>query len=179
MKKSFVILGIGNVLQKDDGIGIYAATYLSKNYSFTPEIKIINGGVEGINLLNIFVENNDILILDTISIDDKAGSIYNIPSHKMGGFGLNSGSAHEIGVLQCLDILDLKELPRPTSNIIAIIPKEITFEFNLSDTLKDAFDDYIKVILSDLTKRGIEYKRVDNISLESIIGSFRDPSSLK
>jgi hydrogenase maturation protease len=176
--KKIVILGIGNVLQKDDGIGVYAAEYLLKNYTFSPDIKIINGGVEGINLLDIFVENDDIIILDTISINDKPATIYNIPAKELGGYGLNSGSAHEIGVLQCLDMLDLQELPRPKSNIIAIIPNEITFEFNLSDTLKDEFENYIKVILSDIKKRNIDYKKTTNISLDEIINSFKDPSGV-
>ncbi len=48
-----ILLGIGNVLQKDDGIGIYAAEYLLHNYSFSPNLSIINGGVEGIKLLDL------------------------------------------------------------------------------------------------------------------------------
>jgi len=49
-----VILGTGNVLQKDDGLGVYAATYLKNNYTFSPAVEIINGGVEGINLFSVF-----------------------------------------------------------------------------------------------------------------------------
>jgi len=128
--------------------------------------------------LDIFVENDDIIILDTISIKDKPASIYNIPTEELGGYGLNSGSAHEIGVLQCLDMLDLQEKPRPKSNIIAIIPQEITFEFNLSEILKERFEDYIKVILADLSKRGVESKKIQHISLESIISKFKDPSGV-
>jgi hydrogenase maturation protease len=159
-REKITILGIGNVLQKDDGIGVYATEYLLLNYTFKPHINIINGGVEGINLLDIFIENDDIIILDTISLDDKPASIYNIPASELGGYGLNSGSAHEIGVLQCLDMLDLQEKPRPKSNIVAIIPQEISFEFNLSQTLKDSFEDYINVILSDLSKRDIKYRKI-------------------
>lgn len=177
-REKITILGIGNVLQKDDGIGVYATEYLLFNYTFKPHINIINGGVEGINLLDIFIENDDIIILDTISLDDKPASIYNIPASELGGYGLNSGSAHEIGVLQCLDMLDLQEKPRPKSNIVAIIPQEISFEFNLSQTLKDSFEDYINVILSDLSKRDIKYRKINNISLETIINKFKDPSGV-
>ncbi|HHD83588.1 MAG TPA: hydrogenase expression/formation protein, partial [Campylobacteraceae bacterium] len=56
IERGFVLLGIGNVLQKDDGIGVYAAEYLLRNYTFSPEISIINGGVEGIKLLDIFID---------------------------------------------------------------------------------------------------------------------------
>jgi len=75
-------------------------------------------------------------------------------------------------------MLDLQDKPRPTSNIIAIIPEEITFEFNLSEVLKESFENYIKVILADIKKRGVVYKKVDDISLESIIHSFKDPSGV-
>lgn len=178
--KSLVLLGIGNVLQKDDGIGVYAAAYLSHNYTFSPAVQTINGGVEGINLLNIFIENEEVIILDTISLEDIPGSIYNIPSEELGGYGLNSGSAHEIGVLQCLDMIDLQGLPRPKSNIIAIVPEEITFDFALSPTLFKTFDDYIRVILANLHAKGITVtKKNQSISLEKIIDKFKDPSSFK
>ena len=177
--KKTTLLGVGNVLQKDDGIGVYAAEYLLHNYTFSPSIDIINGGVEGIKLLDIFMENQEVIILDTIMIENKPASIYNIPAHKLGGYGLNSGSAHEIGVIQCLDMLDMQDIPRPKSNVIGIIPEEITFEFALTQTLTNAFEGYINVILSDLKSKGFGATKRDNISLESIINRFKDPSTFR
>ncbi len=172
-----ILLGIGNVLQKDDGVGVYTAEYILHNYTFSPKLTIINGGVEGIKLLDLFMENEEIIILDTILIKDTPASIYNIPAEKLGGYGLNSGSAHEIGVIQCLDMLDLQGLDRPKANIIGIIPKEITFEFALSKTLIDSFENYIKVILKDLKEKAFEAKKINDISLEKIINKFKDPST--
>lgn len=175
---NIALLGIGNVLQKDDGIGVYAAQYLFTNFTFEPAINIINGGVEGINLLDIFIAYKTVIILDTIALKDSPGSIYNIPATELGGYGLNSGSAHEIGVLQCLDMLDLQDKPRPNSNIIAIVPQEITFDFALSDTLLTKFNDYIKVILADLQAKGVTAtKKSSQTALEKIILKFKDPSA--
>ncbi len=176
-KEKIILLGIGNVLQKDDGIGVYSAEYLLCNYSFTPNLNIINGGVEGIKLLDLFVENDEIIILDTIMIDDTPASIYNIPSEKLGGYGLNSGSAHEIGVIQCLDMIDLQAKPRPKANIIGIVPAEITFEFALSDILMDNFENYINVILTDLKQKGYKATQKNNIPLQKIIEKYKNPSS--
>lgn len=174
-----VLLGIGNVLQKDDGVGVYAVDYLKRNYTFSPKIELINGGVEGINLLDIFIDNECVVIVDTISIDDAPGSIYNIPTTELGGFGLNSGSAHEIGVLQCLDMLDLQCKPRPESNVIAIIPQEITFEFALSPELTEKFDLFIAAILQDLKSKGVEATPNETKTpLEKVILKFKDPSAL-
>ncbi|HHH72856.1 MAG TPA: hydrogenase maturation protease, partial [Sulfuricurvum sp.] len=107
------LLGVGNILEYDDGIAVYAAAYLEANYRFTPDVNIINGGVEGINLLDVFIEHDRILILDAIEIEDAPGSIYHIPAAELTGYGLNSGGAHEVGVLQCLDMLELMGRPQP------------------------------------------------------------------
>ncbi len=174
-----VIIGIGNVLQKDDGIGVYASSYLAQNYNFDPDVKIVNGGVEGINLFNHFLENDEIVILDSIEVEDTPASIYAIPAKELSGYGLNSGGAHEIGVIQCLDMLELQGYEIPKTMLLGIVPKHITFEINLSETLKDAFEDYIRVILQYLKSQGIETtKNSNSISLEEIISRANDPSGV-
>jgi len=169
-----VILGIGNVLQKDDGIGVYAATYLQCNYTFSPEVEIINGGVEGINLFSVIEHSDRLLILDSIELDDDPGAIYLIPSHELGGHGLNSGGAHEIGVLQVLDMLELQGKPLPEATVLGIIPHHITFEMALSDTLTDAFEGFINVALKFLKENGITVKeKKTKVSLEEIIAEVK------
>ena len=165
-----IILGIGNVLQKDDGLGIYASTYLKKNYTFSQKLEVINGGVEGINLFSIFEENDNILILDSIELEDEPASIYLIPSNELSGHGLNSGGAHEIGVLQCLDMLELQGKIQPKATILGIIPQHITFEMGLSQTITEAFEGYINIALNFLKKEGIEATvKEEIVSLEEII----------
>lgn len=173
---STVVLGVGNVLEEDDGIGIYACAYLNANYTFFPELEIINGGVEGINLLNLFLENDRIVILDTINLDDEAGSIYNIPSYELSGYGLNSGGAHEVGVMQCLDMIELMGHPLPESNVIGIIPKSITFHMGLSDTLSQQFNTYINTVINYLKTIEIHAMPKETIkSLSDIIDAFKYP----
>ena len=168
------VLGIGNVLQKDDGFGVYASTYLKENYTFNPEITIVNGGVEGINLFSIFEQSRDILILDTIQIEDTPATIYAIPAKELSGHGLNSGGAHEIGVLQCLDMLELQGKELPEATVLGIVPEHITFDIDLSDGLKEAFDGYVKVVLNFLKKEGISAQlREDCLSLDELIKDVR------
>ena len=174
--KDLAILGVGNILEKDDGIAIYATKYLEKNYTFEPMIEIVNGGVEGINLLNMFMEYNHIIILDAIEIDDEPGSIYHIPSHELTGYGLNSGGAHEIGILQCFDILELMGKKIPKSSVLGIIPQTIDVEIALSDLLNKKFDTYVNTLINILKKEGIEVNKNSlDISLADIIEEFKNP----
>lgn len=174
--KQLVLLSVGNILELDDGIAVYASKYLEKNYTFFPGIDIINGGIEGINLLNLFMEYQHIIILDAIEIDDKPGSIYHIPSDKLTGYGLNSGGAHEIGVLQCFDILELMGKELPKSSVLGIIPKKIDVCIGLSDLMKDKFQAYIESLLGILKEQNFQIiPKKEFISLEEIIEVFKNP----
>jgi len=176
--KNLAILGVGNILEKDDGIAIYATSYLEKNYSFSPSIDIINGGVEGINLLNLFMEYKYILILDAIEIEDEAGSIYHIPSNELTGYGLNSGGAHEIGVIQCFNILELMGKELPSSSVLGIVPQEIDVHIGLSQTMHEKFGVYIQTLLDTLKGFGIEVEpNTTEVSLEEIIEGFKNPEA--
>jgi len=174
----FALLSVGNILEFDDGIAIYASEYLEKNYTFSPDIDIINGGVEGINLLNLFMEYRYILILDAIEIEDEAGSIYHIPSSELTGYGLNSGGAHEIGVIQCFDILELMGKELPESSVLGIIPQQIDVQIGLSERLHVKFETYIQTLLKILKDFEIEViENEEKISLEEIIEGFKNPQS--
>jgi len=172
------ILGVGNILELDDGIAIYATEFLQKNYTFSPKIEIINGGVEGINLLNLFMEYEYILILDAIEIDDTPGAIYHIPASELTGYGLNSGGAHEIGVLQCFDILELMGKELPKSSVLGIIPQKIDVAIGLSNTMQEYFPRYIEQLIKIIEDLGIHVsKNQQNYKLEQVIQSFKNPES--
>lgn len=175
-KSRFTILGVGNILEMDDGIAVYATAYLEQNYHFEPAINIINGGVEGINLLNVFIENERVLILDAISIDDEPGSIYHIPSHELSGFGVNSGGAHEVGVMQCIDMLELMDKPQPKSSVLGIIPDTVKVHIGLTPRLSGLFDTYIDTVVKIVESEGIvATKKRDIITVDTIIEKFKNP----
>ena len=174
-----VIIGIGNVLQKDDGLGVYAASYLNENYTFNIDIQIINGGVEGIHLLNVLEENAHIVILDCLQLNDSPASIYAIPAKEISGYGLNNGGAHEIGILQCMDMMELQGKVLPEAIVIGMVPAEVTFAFGLSEEVLDAFEGYISVVLQYLSKQGIEHMQKDtHTPLLKIMNRAKDPSGV-
>lgn len=172
---ALAVLGIGNILEADDGMAVYACAYLEANYDFAPNIRIINGGVEGINLLNVFMEFERILILDVIGIEDAPGSIYHIPSGELTGYGINSGGAHEVGVMQCIDMCELLGHPLPESSVLGIVPERVTVHIGLSGTLRNAFGRYVGTILDILAAKGIVARPKATVrSLDHIIGGFQD-----
>ncbi|MBN2768832.1 MAG: HyaD/HybD family hydrogenase maturation endopeptidase [Campylobacterales bacterium] len=169
------ILGIGNILQFDDGIGIYATAFLKKNYDFTPSIHVKEGGVAGMALLDTLEQTHSLIILDSIQIDDAVGSIYVIPAYELRGYGINSGGAHEVGVLEALDMLELQGKKLPNATVIGIIPQEIDLQIGLSNPLQEHFNAFIKTVLENIEKLGFKIERKSTqVSLREIINSFQD-----
>ena len=168
-----IIIGVGNLLFCDDGIGVIAASFLQQNYSFSPELEILDGGTLGFNLIDYFVNYDNVFIIDTISTNDEVGSIYKIPSSELLGTNGYKNTAHEVEVLQMIEACELYE-EKSNITIFAIVPKDIqTTKIGLSEIIKEKFDMLIEELLKNIKTLGIEVVKKDEVSLEDIIKDFR------
>ncbi len=171
-KKQIAILSNGNVLHKDEGIALYASKYLESNYSFHPSVDIIHGGVEGMNLLNIFTQYEEVIVLDAIGIEDDPGSLYDFPMAQFRSFSTD-GAANETGVLECLNLLERRKEALPKVSLLAIVPASIDKEIGLTPSLFKPFEAYILMIVKTLEKRGFtSEEKTEKQTLESVIESF-------
>ena len=164
-----VLLGIGNILFCDDGIGVYVAQYLQKNYSFSPSIEIVDGGTLGINLMQYFAQYDNVLIIDTISLNDSAGSIFRLPSKELLGLSEYKNTAHEVEVIDMLQSAMLLDKQADVT-IFGIIPEDInSVKIGLSLVLEKQFFSLLDSVIEDIQKLNIEVKKTNTISLKEII----------
>jgi len=174
--KNLAILGIGNILQKDDGVGVYASCYLATNYTLLGDVETVHGGVEGMDLLPFFREYETVVLLDAIASDESAGALFRIPLEALRGSTISSATAHEVGVLECFDMLELMGEKLPNATLLAIVPQEIAFEIGVSQRVHEKFASYIDALLGLLKEHGIDAKpNATLVSLEEIIEGFRNP----
>lgn len=173
---SIAVIGVGNILFTDDGIGVYASRYLKTNYCFEPEINMIDGGTLGFNLMHYFTDYDEVIILDTLSIDEVAGSIYHLPSDVLLGLGDTRKTVHEVEVTQMIELASLMDV-RGRISVLGIIPSDIqTVAIDLSPTITNHFGIFIQTILSVLEEAGINVTKKDPIVvLDEILESYRDP----
>ena len=179
--KKIAIVGAGNVMFKDEGIGVFAAKFLEENFIFSKNVTIVDGGVLGFKLMVYYQEYERVIILDTITMhNDKPGSIYNLPATKLLGLGSYKQTAHEVEIVEMLEICSLLDNFADTS-IVGIVPQDIqSVETNLSDILKKQFDNFIKVALQELDKMGEEYSKKDKqVSLEDVIQMYANPKATR
>jgi len=168
-----IIIGIGNVLFKDEGIGVYASKYIEKNYSFEPSIEILDGGTLGFKLMSFFQEYDNVFILDTVSIEDKPGSVYCLPSDVLLGLGAYRKTAHEVEIIEMLEICSLLE-SHATVTVIGMVPQDIeSVQSALTDEVTNGFETLIEKTVEELNKIGIKAnKKQDAVTLQNIIENF-------
>lgn len=172
------VIGVGNIIFKDDGVGIYASSYIEKNYKFNKDISIVDGGTLGFKLMDYMHEYDKIIILDTISLDDTVGSVYRLPSEELLKSNPYKQTAHEVEVLQILESCQLLENSADVE-IVAIVPKDIiNVEIALSDDIKSNFELFVKTILDVLKSyEVISSKKAKRISLDDVINSYSNPKN--
>ncbi|RXJ88871.1 Ni/Fe hydrogenase [Arcobacter sp. CECT 8983] len=171
-----IVIGVGNVLFKDEGVGIYASKFLQQNYKFDDSLEIIDGGTLGFKLMTYFQEYDNVIILDTVSVEDESGSIYRLPSEVLLGMGQYRKTAHEVEIVEMLEICSVLD-KHATVTILGIIPEDIeSVEIGLTSTLEQKFDGLISQALEEIENIGVKIEKVDNKNLKTIaqelIGSY-------
>ncbi len=173
MQDKNIVIGIGNILFRDDGVGVIAVKYLEKNFSFEPELELLDGGTLGFNLAEYFLEYDNVFIIDTISIEDSVAEIYKIPSKELLGSGSYKNTAHEVEVIQMLEACELYDTKAEVT-IFGIVPQDIhSVEIGLSEPIKNRFELFIDVLISSLKSLGINSFKKENISLDNIIKELK------
>lgn len=134
--KNILILGIGNILRKDDGAGVRAARYLMES-DVPPDIEVFDGGCLGYDLLAVMANRRRIIIIDALKIDAEPGSIYRFPTEILRRYDAPSlipaFNLHTL--IAQLNIAGYC----PEIEIIGIVPKDyISFDMELSQEVGQA-----------------------------------------
>jgi hydrogenase maturation protease len=128
-KTKTLILGLGNSLLCDDGVGIYVAAEL-KNRVNRPEITVMETGVAGLSLLDLLVGYDRAIIIDAIqTVGGKAGQIYRLDP-KAFDTALHTASAHGIDFPTALEFGRKLGLHLPQQIVIFAVEASDVSTFN-------------------------------------------------
>lgn len=99
-----LILGVGNILLQDEGIGVHVVRELMK-HTYPPEVEFIDGGTAGLDLLYLIEDASHLIIIDAVNGDGAAGTIYKFAPEELDEFMPTiSNSLHDIGVMEVLNL---------------------------------------------------------------------------
>ena len=150
-KTKTLILGLGNSLLCDDGVGIYVAAEL-KNRVDRPDTTVMETGVAGLSLLDLLVGYDRAIIVDAIqTVGGKAGEIYRLEP-KAFDTALHTASAHGIDFTTALEFGKKLGLPLPQEIVIfAIEASDVsTFSEECTSEVKSAIPACVEMVLQEL-----------------------------
>ena len=168
-----LVLGIGNILFGDEGIGPHLANLIDEKYQFDSsehEVEIMDGGTLAQRLIPIITEYDRVLLLDCVKVLDGAiGDVFSFDFTDIPDYIAWNGSAHEVEMLQTLQMIEmLGDLP-PTK-IVGVIPYVIGEDstFTMTPEVLKASKVMEKVILEFIENFGVKTSIKKDVTLAEV-----------
>ncbi len=136
MNKTFVI-GLGNILLSDDGVGVHVARLLKETYRFTPRLDTVDGGTLGLDLLTLFDRGDKILFVDAVDFGREPGFLGEIEGDDIHYFLQSTFSVHDIGFSDLLFAAKwVDRQPRKVS-LFGIQPESLAMGLEMTGTIRN------------------------------------------
>ena len=158
-ENSIVVLGVGNILLTDEGLGVHVVEDLKANYNFTPQISLIDGGTMGMELLTYMRGMKKILLVDAVNGGEAPGTIYEFPHRELEQYFTDHISVHEVGMQDILRIRAIQENPLEDAIVIGVEPESLEVGFEPSEPVPHALLEVNDRVLRILRDWGVQITR--------------------
>ena len=144
----FAVLGVGNLLLRDEGIGVHVAHALQK-IDIPSGVKIIDGGTS-LDLPDYLEDVDKLIIIDVVKSGGQPGTIYRFHLQDLDMESRGMISLHECGLEQSLRMMRLTGKSPKEIVIIGIEPKEIDWGTEPSAELQQKIPEIVNAVLSEI-----------------------------
>jgi hydrogenase maturation protease len=151
------ILGVGNILLSDEGIGIRVIEKLDSRYEFAENVQVLDGGVLGIHLVGLISGTDHLIVVDAVRNNGSPGSLYRLGGDQIPKRILAKNSLHQVDLLEALTLVEAIG-PSPATVVVGIEPLDIdTMSLDLTPLIASKLDDLVAMVLAELDRLGASY----------------------
>jgi len=151
MRKPTVVLGLGNLLMSDDGIGVHVLQLLRDRYADLPDVEFIDAGTAGLSILHWLADRQKAILIDCARMGVEPATIKRFtPDQVRTTKTITSRSLHQFDLLSVIDLA--RRLDRCPAQIVifAIEPCRLQPGTQLSATLARNLEHYVSTISREL-----------------------------
>ncbi len=161
MESKIIILGVGNILYKDDGIGIRVIEKIMEDYEFPENVETFDGGVLGINLLGIISSCDHLIVIDSIMNKGIPGDLHRLEKDEIPNRIMSKTSLHQGDLLEALTVATLVPDGKvPETVIVGVEPENLsTLEVKLTDIVESKIDPLVDMVLKEMDRLEVSYKK--------------------
>lgn len=143
-----VVLGAGNELMKDDGVGVHLVRALARE-NLGPLVEIIEGGT----LLDCLTDGapiSKLVVVDAVSGGGEPGAIYRLTLEQVEVQRDEVSSVHQLGLIDSLRLSEVAGTKPGETIIVGIEPKEITWGLELSPEVQERLPEVVRLVLNEI-----------------------------
>jgi len=148
-KKPILVLGIGNLLLKDEGIGVHIVQRM-RDMALPPSVEIMDGGTMGLSLLYCIEGRKKVIIIDAVLTDGIPGTLYRFTDRDL---EVNAGilrSAHEIDFTYVLKTAGFIGTKPDEVVFIGVKPADISEGLELSPVIEEKISRIIELVIKEV-----------------------------
>jgi len=155
-QKRITIMGVGNILFTDEGVGVRVLEKLSAQYDFPSNVSMVDGGVLGMNLLGTISEADYLIVIDAVRNGQPPGTLYRLEGEDIPKRVLAKNSLHQVDLLEALTFCQALD-KHPQTVIIGIEPEDIkTVGLKMTPTVTHKMPAMVEMVVLELAHLGVE-----------------------
>lgn len=157
-QKQILVLGVGNILLRDEGIGVRIIEKLSEEYLFSPNVELMDGGTLGIKLLDPISRVDHLIVVDAVQNGQPPGTLYRLLGEEVRKAVSFKNSLHQMDLVETLAYAEILG-KSPTTVIIGIEPADISpWSTELTETVQARISEMSREVLKEIEKMGGSYQ---------------------
>ena len=158
MNPQVIVLGIGNILFRDEGFGIRVVERLQDLYDFSENVSLVDGGVMVGRLLGVISEADHLIVVDAIRNQGTPGSLYRLDGEELPLRIRAKNSLHEMDFLETLTYCRVLDRT-PATVLLGAEPEDMeTLGVELTPTLLSRVDPVAEMVLGEIQRVGASYR---------------------
>lgn len=148
--KKLLVLGVGNILMMDEGIGVKAVHELLRE-TWPETVELMDGGTFTQDIFYLFQDYEKILVLDVVKAGREPGTIYRLTEDDLRQNQKQTLSLHDIDLL---DSLGMSEMAghKPELHVLGIEPETINWSMDLTPALQKRFPGYLDLARKEIAR---------------------------
>lgn len=144
-----LVLGIGNILLRDEGVGVRVVEIL-QTMELPSTIEVFDGATAGVDLLDVLADRRKVVVIDAVQADGPPGMVFRFSPSELQPQEQVALSLHQIGLLEALRMTRLIGCPPEQVVIFGVRPKDLGYGLDLSKEVSKAIPKVVELVLSEL-----------------------------
>jgi len=150
-----LVLGLGNVLCGDDGAGVIALHRLRRNYELPDNVRLVDGGTLGLDLLALVAASDSVIMIDAVRADSRPGTIVVLEDDEVAPAVYERLSPHQIGVADLVAGAALVDRYPENVVIVGVVPETTDLQFGCSAAVEAKLPQLVDRVIDELHARGV------------------------